>query len=182
MAPTYSDPNDTKQYEIGRNEFDLEIIRLAKPYLSDANTLLEVGCGNGRFLKNLMRSGYEGILYGIDSSDAGIDICKKTIPGTFVAADFLKHQHTDRFEIVCCFQTLEHIEEADNFVINLRNHIADGGTCIISAPNRHLDKCSDHIHFWNQQEFTTYLNRFFSRVNVIEFDKNMNLLAICKTR
>lgn len=181
MSPTYNNEKETKLYEIGRNEFDQEIIKNISKFLAPGRRFLEIGCGNGRFIKNLLAAGIDFLdIYGIDPDGNGIAVCKNTIDGLFIEAHFEGiDSSVPGFDYVACFQTIEHIEYLDFFINKMKEVLVDAGICFITVPNKQFDRCTDHIHFWDKDEFAAFLQPYFKEVNVGLIDKNQNILAVC---
>ena len=60
------------------------------PYLQDAKHILDLGCGNGRFMRFLEKEKLKATYIGIDNAQSFIDICKKEFPHhTFQEGDQL---------------------------------------------------------------------------------------------
>jgi len=78
--------------------------------------ILEIGCGNGFFLEEALKVGFKDV-YGIEPSPdvvkkAPLKIRKK------IAVDFYKPRSFRKnfFDVICCFQTLDHIIEPNEFI------------------------------------------------------------------
>lgn len=54
-----------------KNQLDKQKIRKVSNFLPEGGSFLEVGCGNGSFLKTLQRVRPDGILHGVDIKDPG---------------------------------------------------------------------------------------------------------------
>ncbi len=92
-------------------------------------TLLDVGCGNGDFLKHLAGRHTELELWGIDS-------LKLSHPGVrFIQGDFFLEPAGRRFDIVCNFMVIEHIQDPIGFVKRLDECLAPDGLMILSTNN-----------------------------------------------
>ncbi|CAH1657987.1 MULTISPECIES: class I SAM-dependent methyltransferase [unclassified Chelatococcus] len=116
---------------------------LARP-LCTGKRVLDVACGEGYGTSFLRASGATTVV--------GIDIAKEAIeaantrfakPGiTFIAGDALSpatfHGHGP-FDLITCFETIEHVSSASRLLENLRAQLAPGGAIIISCPNDAID-------------------------------------------
>lgn len=168
---TYSDKRSRDSYNIGRNEFDSAILEHVK--LSDNSTVLEVGCGDGRFIRNLIKTNHTLIITGLDASAAGINCCKD-IGCDLICSDILNYDPNKKYDYVLCFQTLEHFSSPDEVIEKLKSL---GKNIIVSVPNKEMDKCTDHIQFWDVSEFELYMNTYINGKAIL-IDSNQNILFI----
>jgi SAM-dependent methyltransferase len=79
--------------------------------LPQRGSVLEIGTGTGVLLERLLRAGFVNAV-GIEPSRAAIDAAPAAIrglirEGVFVEADFTPAS----FDLICCFQTLEHVSD-----------------------------------------------------------------------
>lgn len=93
--------------------------------------ILEVGCGDGQFLKLLSSQGIEN-LTGIDSSldeidfDPNLNLFNKSLQ------DF---SYDKLFDNIFAFQLLEHIEDPLSFLSKVKSLLKTGGHFIFAVPN-----------------------------------------------
>jgi len=79
-------------------------------------SLLDYGGGRGRMVRQLKQAGFESALsYDPFYEDAPTDITGR------------------RFDIVTCFEVVEHIPDQRNFFNDLLSHVGDEGVCIFST-------------------------------------------------
>jgi 2-polyprenyl-3-methyl-5-hydroxy-6-metoxy-1,4-benzoquinol methylase len=115
-------------------ESDKQEYYFAKKYINKNNSVLEVGCGNGSFYKLIKSKIYIGlelnknIINKIKSNN--INIRNETI-------EKYNEKNKNKFDIVCCFQVLEHINihKIDQFLSSLVKKIKNNGYLIISVPS-----------------------------------------------
>ncbi len=107
-----------------------------KAYVPKMGTVVEVGCGRGQSIKEILDISPELECTGIDFSAKAIELSKEEHPGvTFVQADFDKRQQQIRvYDFVLCSQTLEHVDNPQLFIGNLKASVKRGGTLIITVP------------------------------------------------
>jgi 2-polyprenyl-3-methyl-5-hydroxy-6-metoxy-1,4-benzoquinol methylase len=168
---TYSDPSE---YEVGRDSFDRAILENID--LPVGATLLEIGCGNGRFLK-LLGPKYPGILLsGLDSSYTGIETCQSLLTGDFICADILNYSTHTKYDIVMCFNTLEHFQSPSDVLRKIKELTCRDGQIILTVPNKATDRCADHLHFWDVKSFTALCSEFFSVDECYLIDNDQNII------
>jgi len=114
---------------------------------------LDVGCGAG-FVVSLLGSptfGFEA--YGVDVSHEGVDRARKITPAGRVEVMQPGHvPHIDgTFDLVTCFDVLEHLDEPDIFQLRdeLRRMLKPGGLLFCSASCRasaSFDHNGENLH------------------------------------
>jgi 2-polyprenyl-3-methyl-5-hydroxy-6-metoxy-1,4-benzoquinol methylase len=141
---------------------------VTKEYLKDGQTVLEVGCAHGAFLKKINE------LYDLKES-VGLELNESTpadsskwkIVNQFVQ-DYQK-ENKGRFDIVCSFQVLEHIADVHGFIQAQIECLKPGGLLIISVPNndsfiKNGDFCLNmpphHMGLWNTKSLKSLENIF----------------------
>jgi len=113
-------------YEVAFNK----IKRLPK---NKRKNLLEIGAGNGSFVKRLHPFVKKKNISCLEYSDNGIREIKKNGIAN-VNKDLLTTKFNEKFSIICMFQVLEHMDNID-LVFNKISHIAKKGANIfITTP------------------------------------------------
>jgi SAM-dependent methyltransferase len=115
-------------------------------------TLLDVGCGEGRFIYELQRVLGSKKLIGTDYSSRAIDLARALNPkGVFIAGDITdKLLFKEQFDIVTLIETLEHIDpkELDIFIRSIASRVKPGGYFIITVPSTMVPVNAKHYqHF-----------------------------------
>lgn len=92
------------------------------------NSVLDVGCGNGAFLKYMAEAGDGLELQGIDLSEIAKD---KYI--VFNHGDFLTFNFKDRFDAIVSLAVIEHLADVSAFVRRIHELLnADGLACVMT--------------------------------------------------
>ena len=79
--------------------------------LPDLRGTLDIGTGDGAFLEELLKKGFVGV-EGIEPSKAPVATAKETIRPLIREGIFRPEDYgDDRFSLVTCFQTLEHLSD-----------------------------------------------------------------------
>ena len=98
--------------------------------------VLDVGCGDGFFLRRLAQEGYRGV--GFDVSKAGIDLARHVLaeyPQCEVHCATIQEFGPDGgYTIATCGETLEHIEDDVEFLRQINRLMAPGGTLVLTVP------------------------------------------------
>jgi SAM-dependent methyltransferase len=124
---TLQTPNPVARYAHGkRYKIGLDKV---KKNLKDYGSLLDYGCGEGDFLYALSELMPDATLFGYDPYSGHI-------PEQYIGIDEIDHVKNKTVDIVCCFETLEHLypHERDNFYKDAHRILIDDGRIIISVP------------------------------------------------
>jgi 2-polyprenyl-3-methyl-5-hydroxy-6-metoxy-1,4-benzoquinol methylase len=122
-----------EQYYCGeRWEWDV-VVNLIKTKKS----VLDVGCGDGEFLKkckNELKNGAE--YFGSDTTQSSVDICKSKGLNVFLGTidNFIQQNKGKKFEVVTSFHCLEHVKDPVKFVRDLKSLLKKDGVLYISTP------------------------------------------------
>lgn len=99
------------------------------------STVLDVGCGSGVLSHLLSQKGCK--VTGVDIDKNRVNFCKKEYPYiTFLQEDILKLNLKERFDYVVCLDTLEHLNNIEIAVKNLKKHMKINGSLIVGVPTR----------------------------------------------
>jgi 2-polyprenyl-3-methyl-5-hydroxy-6-metoxy-1,4-benzoquinol methylase len=107
---------------------------LLQPYLLPDVRLLEVGCATGHFLFNARSLVKEvvGVDYDAGAAAYAAGRCGCKTYGGALSQSGLSH---NSFDVVCAFQTLEHVPEPTAFISELARYLKPNGTLVIEVPN-----------------------------------------------
>ena len=120
-------------------------------------SLLEIGCAVGYFVSYLKRYVIKDWkIEGWDFSPSGINAAKeknKDVSGlTFEQRDFLLNPVQDDYGIICCFETIEHVEEGANYRA-LDNWLDHCEYLILSTVDTEDDCRGEHISHYKIDTF-----------------------------
>jgi SAM-dependent methyltransferase len=131
---------------------------------------LEIGTGTGAFLERLKDFGFSRVV-GVEPSQAAIDAAPQSRKswirkGVFVETDF---DH-ESFDLICCFMTLEHVEDPLLLAKSAFRLLKPGGLFAVvvhdrrSIINRILGKRSpiidiEHLQLFSHQSLVSLLDR-----------------------
>ncbi len=87
---------------------------------------------------------------------------------------------SNSFDVVCSFETVEHVSDSDGFLNELMRVLRPDRICLISALNPHrttsAPKNPHHVQEWNRSGFDRYLKRFFGRVDIMSLNRRQSIL------
>lgn len=105
-------------------------------------TLLDVGCGSGRFCHAAQAAGWQ--VFGVDVSQSAITIAQKT--ATFSLRCLTLEQvaeKEERYDVLTAFEVLEHLQDPVSFLKLAGNVLKPGGHIFCTVPNW---ECQDVQH------------------------------------
>jgi 2-polyprenyl-3-methyl-5-hydroxy-6-metoxy-1,4-benzoquinol methylase len=115
---------------------------LQQPLLSlldkSKNTLiLDLGCGNGYLVNQLLKEGYNA--YGTDASSEGINIARKQNPDRFFLQDISTGQLPPElqslpFDTIISTEVIEHLYNPEGFIDFCKKLLPQNGELIVSTP------------------------------------------------
>jgi len=103
-------------------------------------TWADFGCSNGFITEEIVRANSFNFskIVGYDHLEGLLELARaKKIPNTEFKYFNLNEVSNvaERFDLVTCFETLEHVGDLENAFMNLFNHLGKKGTLIITVPN-----------------------------------------------
>jgi len=125
-------------------------------------TVLDVGCGDGFFLRQLGRQGYRGV--GIDVSAAGIELAKSVLaeyPQCEVHCAPIQEFGPDAgYAIATCGETLEHIQDDVGFLRQINRLMTPNGILVLTVP---ID-----MSLWTQHDVDAGHFRRYTKTELFE--------------
>jgi SAM-dependent methyltransferase len=104
--------------------------------LPDRIGALDIGAGDGAFLKQLIANGFTGVV-GVEPSEAPIAAAEETVRplirrGVFRAEDFAR----ESFRLITCFQTIEHLYDPLRVCRDACSLLKEDGALLLVFHNR----------------------------------------------
>ena len=113
--------------------------RLVQPILArlrDRTGALDIGAGDGAFLKELLGCGFTGVV-GAEPSAAPISAAEESIRPLLRHAPFRAEDFRgERFSLITCFQTLEHVPDPLQLCRDAFALLKEGGAMLCIVHNR----------------------------------------------
>jgi 2-polyprenyl-3-methyl-5-hydroxy-6-metoxy-1,4-benzoquinol methylase len=127
--------NPKELFDIYSN-FQEERINLIKKFLTPKMKLLEIGCSAGMFLFQIKKYVQEvvGIDYDLKSVQFASKKCGCRVFDVDIEKTGLKEQ---TFDIICLFQTLEHLKNPQQFIEKIKKYLKPEGIIYLEVPNFH---------------------------------------------
>lgn len=163
-----------KVYEAGYDEkYPLEwrhrqFFAMAPPPARGAR-LLDVGCGTGGFLKAARERGYT--VHGLDFEPVRAEFGTKMFGVSIEVGtlqDHLSRGNVESYEVVTCFEVVEHVDDPAGLMRDVALALLPGGTVAVSMPNWNrpfqlADQIGDfpphHLTWWTADTLRRFLER-----------------------
>lgn len=98
-------------------------------------SFLDIGCGNGFMLLSAKKIGFENV-YGVEPSSDAIAQADPSIKAGIIQGMFSKELvGENKYDLITCFQTLDHITEPDKFVRECLSALKPGGKVLFINHN-----------------------------------------------
>lgn len=128
------------------------------------DSLLDIGCGNGNFLRYLSQKNLGISLTGIDLAD------NKNADGiTFIRGDAMTTHLGRTFDIVTSIAVIEHIVDVNMFIKRLKDLCSPGGSIIITTINDR-SVLYTAARFFRKLGFAAPSDRLYSKHHVNHFN------------
>ena len=115
-------------------------LRKMLAYFQDPQVILDAGCGNGSISFWLARRYPQAGISAVDVDERLVEHCNR-IRGRlgwtnlqFMCCDLVEYEPTTRFDLICCVDVLEHIEDDEEVLRNLHCILKDKGALILHVP------------------------------------------------
>ncbi len=153
---------------------------IATERLKGCKKVLEVGCGQGAFVKWLITE-YSLDVMGIDLNQSAVQYAQSEGIPVFesVPQDILGNEICD-FDAICSFQVLEHTIDPLSFFKKIMRLTYPGGKIIITVPNARsfikyaqrnlLDQPPHHMHCWCKHTFHSLTKVLPLEISQIKFE------------
>ena len=126
---------------------------------SGEGKILDIGCGNGRYLSTLKKQGWQ--TYGIEKSPKSSKYARDVLELEVNTGDLLdcKYQ-AEFFDVITMWHSLEHLYEPILTLKEAKRILKDDGLLIIAVPNVDSFDAKIFKKYWYQLEFPIHLIAF----------------------
>lgn len=117
-----------------RQSFDARRSQIER-YQTGPGSLLDVGCGDGRFVRYYANRGWDAV--GFDFSPSAQAMAHQTNPNVRILGGHLHDHHLPAasFDVITLWQVLEHIRDPVSLLRSLRQLLKPGGLLVAAVPN-----------------------------------------------
>lgn len=157
-------------------------IRVVRDCLEDFafDSLIDVGCGDGRFLREVQKIRPDVDTLGIDYSERSIAMARGMNPDIdYEVHNLLVKEIDRRFDVVTSIEVLEHIPPRDcpTFVASMADILTDDGHLVLTVPHENKPVADKHYQHFTSEQLEDLLGKHFSSIDFIPFDRASKLFT-----
>lgn len=150
-------------------------IKLVLDLLAKENftSLADIGCGDGRFLREVARCYSDKQLLGVDVSEQALRFARAFNPGIeFLAVDITAATLPRQFDVATLIEVMEHIPptQLDGFVRAVAKSLHKNGRLLVTVPHLNKPLIKKHYQHFNVKNLLAALDPYFTDFTVIPFD------------
>lgn len=149
----------------------------------------DFGCSNGFIIYDILKKN-DSIFSNIVGFDNSKDLLQLAKKRSLYGADFklfdlnLISNSMVKYDLVTCFETLEHVGNPANAIQNIFNHLSSDGTLFLTLPNevgfiglfkflgRYLLRKKPYGDFFKDKSFTEYIKSLLLQKPISKFRKD----------
>lgn len=132
-------------------------------------SLIDVGCGDGRLLRELAQEFSNKQLIGVDYSLQAINLAQAFNPHlNYMQLDITVANELQQYDVVTLVEVLEHIPfaEVDDFVEALKGLVSEGGMLILTVPHQNVPLPQRHFQHFTKESLEVLLARYFQQIDI----------------
>ena len=167
----YSGDYDNNQTysEVFRSYINTQIDWLIKNHIKKNDTIVEIGCGKGYYIKQLLeKATHKGLKggYGFDTSYVGHEYFES------INLRYFKNYYNEEYKyieptIIICRHVIEHIMDPFDFLLPIGQSLNENGLLFLEMPNVNwilenniiYDFFYEHCSYYNPYSISKLLNR-----------------------
>jgi SAM-dependent methyltransferase len=120
--------------------------------------VLEIGCGNGNVLRTLTALDPPARVTGMDLFLEGLRLARRRVPCPLVVGDIRRPPFSSPFDLIGCFDVLEHLTDDEAALRSLHEALASGGALVVSVPA--------HPWLWSDFDIASHHERRYEDVDL----------------
>lgn len=179
-------PNFTINYEwtwginyVAATDFLIEKLRALS-----FKSLMDVGTGDGRLVKDFSQALPGKRVFGVDYSVHAIKLAQVLNPNCeFQALDIFSDDLEDKFDCLTLIEVFEHIplDFAAGFAKRLGHYLNEGGDLLITVPHKNKPLIDKHYQHFTKESLYEYYQEDFEIIEVGYIQKSGFLPSLLKT-
>lgn len=141
------------------------IVWALQRYATGFGSLLEVGCGTGYVLQGIATAFPRSRLVASEADTEGLRFAAQRVPGAeFLQMDARRMPYEQEFDVVGAFDVIEHINEDEAVLAQMRRALRPGGSLLLTVPQHpflwsEYDVRAHHVRRYTAAELRQKLER-----------------------
>jgi 2-polyprenyl-3-methyl-5-hydroxy-6-metoxy-1,4-benzoquinol methylase len=112
-----------------------DCLKKVNKYIGNKQKILDVGTGNGFLLVEALEQGYNEV-YGVEPSKHAVELADKSIKNKIIIDVLREKQFKNNFfDVICIFQTIDHITNPNNVLKICNKSLKKGGALLCVSHN-----------------------------------------------
>lgn len=147
------------------------------------DSLIDIGCGDGRFLREASIRYSNARTLGIDHSVRAIELARAMNPELdFIPLNIIGKPPLDAFDVATMIEVLEHVppDSLHSFLEGVSSSLGDGGKLVLTVPHINVPTQDKHYQHFSSRELRQILERHFGDIRILFFDRHSRILAILR--
>lgn len=146
------------------------IIWALKKYFTGMESCLEIGCGTGFVLAGIEKAFPDVRLSGSEIYRRGLEFASRRVRrADLFQMDARAIPFEKEFDVISCFDVLEHIEDDETVLKQMYRALKQGGGIILTVPQHdflwsRLDDCAKHVRRYSAADIMAKVKRSGFRV------------------
>jgi len=140
----------------------------------DFESLIDIGCGDGRLLAEAGRRWPQRSLLGIDTSEKAIALARQMNPGLDLRSlDIVDAQLDREYDVATLLEVIEHVPpaELDGFLAAALAALRPGGYLILTVPHRNERMIDKHYQHFTADSLQALIGERCASVRCVPFDR-----------
>lgn len=145
------------------------------------DSVVDIGCGDGRFLRELHDKYPDVELLGVDYSDRSIAMAEGMNPHLeYQSRNIIEEALDEEYDVATCIEVLEHIprEDCDEFVEAIVDTLVPAGKLVLTVPHVNKPVADKHYQHFNAAKLRSLLEPHFENVDFVPFDRRSKLFTV----
>lgn len=143
-------------------------------------SLLDVGCGDGRFLGEVAGIYPGTTLRGLDVSERAVRLARAINPQLkYEVLDITKEPILGHFDVATAIEVLEHIHPSNvlSFLEAIAKSLQDDGWLVLTVPHANKGVSDKHYQHFTSDDLRDLLTPLFGGVSFVPFDVRSRVMA-----
>lgn len=147
--------------------------KLIKKHKPEVNSVLDYGCGTGDFVQYLKSKQINSI--GFEPTEQAFKIARKKHRSIYQSLEKIK----SKVDVITLFHVLEHVENYNEVIQNLKSYLNTNGLIIIAVPNHESYDAKFYKENWAAWDVPRHLWHFSIKGMIqVADENNLKLMQI----